>query len=77
MEIGRADSSLAVTMGVNHLVCEVINLYGSEEHKQRYLPILTNGDGIGSFCLSEPQAGSALKIKNSSYSGRRRVRYQW
>ena len=58
MEIGRADSSVAVTMGVNHLVCEVINLYGSEEHKQRYLPILTSGDGIGSFCLSEPQAGS-------------------
>ena len=58
MEIGRADSSVAVTMGVNHLVCEVINLYGSEEHKQKYLPILTSGEGIGSFCLSEHKAGS-------------------
>lgn len=58
MEIGRAESSIAVTMGVNHLVCEVINLYGSEEQKAAYLPVLTSGRGIGSFCLSEPQAGS-------------------
>jgi len=58
IEIGRADSSVAVTMGVNHLVCEVINLYGSQAHKQQYLPKLTSGKGIGSFCLSEPQAGS-------------------
>lgn len=58
IEIGRAESSIAVTMGVNHLVCEVIKLYGSEEQKQKYLPVLTSGKGIGSFCLSEPQAGS-------------------
>lgn len=58
IEIGRADSSVAVTMGVNHLVCEVINLYGSQDQKEKYLPQLTSGKGIGSFCLSEPQAGS-------------------
>lgn len=58
MEIARGCSSVAVTMCVNHLVCEILNLYGSEEQKHEWLPKLASGEMLGSFCLSEPQAGS-------------------
>jgi alkylation response protein AidB-like acyl-CoA dehydrogenase len=31
---------------------------GTEEQKRKYLPKLATGEWIGSFCLSEPEAGS-------------------
>ena len=34
---------------------------GTEEQKQKYLPKLAAGDIIGSFCLTEPNAGSDAK----------------
>lgn len=35
-----------------------IEEYGSEEQKVKYLTLLSSGEWIGSFCLSEPEAGS-------------------
>jgi len=32
--------------------------FGTEEQKKKYLPKLANGEFIGAYCLSEPQAGS-------------------
>jgi alkylation response protein AidB-like acyl-CoA dehydrogenase len=32
--------------------------YGNEEQKQKYLIKLAKGEGLGAFCLSEPEAGS-------------------
>ncbi len=58
-EISKVDSSSSVIMSVNNsLVCWGLETYGTEEQKQKYLPKLTSGEWIGSFCLSEPEAGS-------------------
>ncbi len=58
-EIAKVDASAAVIMSVNNsLVCYGIQKYGSEEQKQKYLKKLATGEYIGSFCLSEPEAGS-------------------
>ncbi len=58
-EISKVDNSCSVIMSVNNsLVCWGIETYGSEEQKQQYLPRLASGEWIGSFCLSEPEAGS-------------------
>ncbi|MEY3051455.1 MAG: hypothetical protein RLY31_1240 [Bacteroidota bacterium] len=58
-EISKVDASAAVIMSVNNsLVCWGLEEYGSPEQKARYLPRLTQGDWIGAFCLSEPEAGS-------------------
>lgn len=58
-EISKVDSSCSVIMSVNNsLVVWGIETYGTEEQKQKYLPRLTSGEWIGSFCLSEPEAGS-------------------
>ncbi len=58
-EISKIDNSCSVIMSVNNsLVCWGVLEYGTEEQKQKYLPKLTTGEWIGSFCLSEPEAGS-------------------
>ncbi|CAH8290969.1 alkylation response protein AidB-like acyl-CoA dehydrogenase [Mariniflexile fucanivorans] len=35
-----------------------ITLYGTEEQKQKYIPKLATGEWFGSYCLTEPSAGS-------------------
>ena len=58
-EISKVDNSCSVIMSVNNsLVCWGIEHYGIEEQKVKYLPLLSSGEWIGSFCLSEPEAGS-------------------
>jgi alkylation response protein AidB-like acyl-CoA dehydrogenase len=58
-EICKVDASCGVIMSVNNsLVCWGLEAFGSEEQKRKYLPKLATGEWIGSFCLSEPEAGS-------------------
>jgi alkylation response protein AidB-like acyl-CoA dehydrogenase len=58
-EIAKVDASAAVIMSVNNsLVCAGLEKYCNEEQKQKYLVPLAQGDVIGAFCLSEPEAGS-------------------
>ena len=58
-EISKVDNSCSVIMSVNNsLVCWGIQTFGTEEQKRKYLPKLATGEWIGSFCLSEPEAGS-------------------
>ncbi|UCE20278.1 MAG: acyl-CoA dehydrogenase [Gemmatimonadota bacterium] len=58
-EISRGDASCGVTMSVNNsLVCHPIFRYGNEEQKKKYLVPLANGTHLGSFSLTEPDAGS-------------------
>ena len=58
-EISKVDNSCSVIMSVNNsLVCWGIQEFGTEAQKQKYLPKLASGEWIGSFCLSEPEAGS-------------------
>ncbi len=58
-EISKVDNSCSVIMSVNNsLVCWGIEKMGNEEQKRKYLPLLASGQWLGSFCLSEPEAGS-------------------
>lgn len=58
-EIAKADSSVAVIVGVtNSVCCYPILSFGTEEQKQKFLIPLAKGEEIGAFCLSEPHAGS-------------------
>lgn len=57
-EISKVDASASVCMSVNNsLVCWGLEKYGSEDQKEKYLKPLAQ-NGIGAFCLSEPEAGS-------------------
>ena len=58
-ELSKVDNSCSVIVSVqNSLVCWGLEEYGTEEQKRKYLPKLASGEMIGSFCLSEPEAGS-------------------
>lgn len=58
-ELGRGDSSVRGIVSVSlGLVAKSIAPHGTEEQKQRWLPLLTSGDGLGCFALTEPDAGS-------------------
>jgi 3-(methylthio)propanoyl-CoA dehydrogenase len=45
---------------LNQGAIEAIELVGSEEQKQRFIPKLVSGKWTGTMCLTEPQAGSDL-----------------
>lgn len=58
-EIAYSCASTAVVMSVhNSIVCESLNKHGTEEQKQKYLPLLADVEMIGAFALTEPSAGS-------------------
>ncbi len=58
-EIERCDSGLRSFVSVQGaLVMYPIHTYGSEEQKQRWLPLLQSGKAIGCFGLTEPGYGS-------------------
>lgn len=58
-EISKVDASASVIMSVNNsLVLWGLQEYGSEEQKQKWLPLLASGEIHGAFALSEPEAGS-------------------
>lgn len=58
-EIAKVDASAAVILSVNNsLVCFGVEEYGSAFQKEKYLNPLAKGEWLGSFCLSEPEAGS-------------------
>ena len=58
-EITRACGSTGITYEAHiSLGCMPIYLFGTEEQKKEYLPLLCSGESIGSFGLTEPEAGS-------------------
>jgi len=58
-EIERVDSSYRSAMSVQtSLVMHPINVYGTEEQRQKYLPKLATGEMVGCFGLTEPNHGS-------------------
>lgn len=58
-ELERGDSGLRSFASVQGaLVMYPIHAFGSEEQKQRWLPVLARGEAIGCFGLTEPDFGS-------------------
>ena len=61
MEMSRIDPSIGTFMGVHGgLAMGSIQLCGSEEQKQRWLPAMARMELIGAFGLTEPDVGSAI-----------------
>ncbi|MBZ4410610.1 acyl-CoA dehydrogenase family protein [Myxococcus sp. XM-1-1-1] len=59
MEMAAADASTAVTMAVTNMCGELINAFGTEAQREKYVTRLASGEAVaGSFALSEPHAGS-------------------
>jgi acyl-CoA dehydrogenase family protein 9 len=57
--LSTIDASLAVMVGVHcGLGSKAIVLYGTDEQKERYLPMLARGETLAAYALTEPEIGS-------------------
>jgi butyryl-CoA dehydrogenase len=71
-EMAKYSVSYAVTVSVSTMVQSILNEFGTGEQKEKYLPHLTSGKGIGAFALSESSSGSdaaALKTTAKKVEG--------
>ncbi len=57
-EIAKVDAACALILMVQELGTLPIQLYGSDELKERFLPKCASGEWSPAFALSEPEAGS-------------------
>ena len=57
-EIAAGDCATATIVAVNNLVAGILNGYGNDSQKQRFLRPLAKGEIHGAFALTEPQVGS-------------------
>jgi alkylation response protein AidB-like acyl-CoA dehydrogenase len=57
-EVAKACASSALILMVQELGTLPIQLFGTDEQKERWLPHCASGEWSPAFCLSEPEAGS-------------------
>jgi butyryl-CoA dehydrogenase len=58
-EISRVCAAVGLCVTVHNSVgAYPIVLFGTEDQKERFLPLLASGEYIGAFCLTEANAGS-------------------
>jgi butyryl-CoA dehydrogenase len=72
-EIAAGEGATSTILSVNSLCCSVVQQYGSEEQKRRFLAPMAAGDMLAAFCLTEPGAGSdaaALKTRAQRHGNR-------
>ena len=74
-EIARVCGSTGLSIAAhNGLGCFPISRWGTEEQKERWLPLMAQGKSLGALCLTEPSAGSDLRAVRALA---KRDRDQW
>jgi alkylation response protein AidB-like acyl-CoA dehydrogenase len=57
-ELAKGDPAIAAYISIHNMVVWMIDTYGSDAQRTEWLPLLTSMSGFGSYCLTEPGAGS-------------------
>lgn len=57
-ELAYGDPAIASYVTIHNMVAWMIDSYGDEAERHEWLPLLTSMQGFGSYCLTEPGAGS-------------------
>jgi alkylation response protein AidB-like acyl-CoA dehydrogenase len=65
-ELARGWMSLAGAMGGHTVVAKLISTFGTEEQKQRYLPVMATGETRATMALTEPGGGSDLQAMTTN-----------
>ena len=64
--LAKACPAFSAFVSIHNMAASMIDRFGSEEQRQRFLPSLTSMDWLASYCLTEPGSGSdaaALKTR--------------
>lgn len=69
-EISRVCAAMGLMLAVhNSVVVYPLSKFGNDEQKAKFLSPLASGEKIGTFCLTEPNAGSdAMAIESTAIS---------
>ena len=74
-ELAQGCPSTAAYISIHNMVAWMIDAYGSTELRRRFLPDLCSMAQFGSYCLTEPDAGSdAASLKTRAVRGARPLR---
>jgi alkylation response protein AidB-like acyl-CoA dehydrogenase len=66
-ELSTACVSTAAYLSIHNMVAWMIDTFGNSEQHQKWLPYLMTMDFLGSYCLTEPSAGSdAASLKTTA-----------
>jgi len=66
-QLSYGDVSVAAFISIHNMASWMIDRFGSDELRRRYLPKLTTMEFIASYCLTEPGSGSdAAAMKTSA-----------
>lgn len=57
-ELAKADPALAAYISIHNMVVWMIDAFGSDEQRAQWIPRLASMEHLGSYCLTEPGAGS-------------------
>lgn len=57
-QLATGDPSIAAYVSIHNMVTWMIDTYGNDEQRHRWVPGLCSMDQLGSYCLTEPGAGS-------------------
>jgi alkylation response protein AidB-like acyl-CoA dehydrogenase len=72
-ELAAACPSTAAYISIHNMAAWMIDRFGNEEQRRRFLPKLTSMEHFASYCLTEPGAGSdagSLRTKAEKEGGR-------
>jgi alkylation response protein AidB-like acyl-CoA dehydrogenase len=66
-EMGRVCAAIPMAMQVHHMACAVLNDFGTDAQKKKYLPLLAKGETMGVVAVTDPSGGSdVLGMKTSA-----------
>ena len=57
-ELAKADPTISAYISIHNMVVWMIDRFGSREQQAQWLPAMTSMQSLGSYCLTEPGAGS-------------------
>ncbi|GAA3586311.1 acyl-CoA dehydrogenase family protein [Kribbella ginsengisoli] len=57
-ELARGDTAIAAYVSIHNMVTSMIDSAGTDDQRKQWVPGLASMEGLGSYCLTEPEAGS-------------------
>jgi alkylation response protein AidB-like acyl-CoA dehydrogenase len=57
-ELAKGDTTIAAYISIHNMVVWMIDSFGTDEQREEWVPGLASMEMLGSYCLTEPGAGS-------------------
>lgn len=57
-ELAKGDTTIAAYISIHNMVAWMIDTFGDDEQRERWVPGLVEMSALGSYCLTEPGVGS-------------------